>query len=159
MARKTWGQLSPAYRTRLARAFGKDGLSRKQTRERYNRGTLGPVTGARGHSQTPERPSRAERNPQKYQEYIARREPQQIAQPESKISKRVQALRHIRTKLGNFYKYNDKVVVANVNLMSSSELDWTIGATTEQLRSRASIQHAGQVPWWTSGETNHWWYH
>lgn len=56
MARKPWGELSPAYRKRL------------------ERGGVGPGTkdrsAARGHAKTPERPERAIKNPGKYREYL-----------------------------------------------------------------------------------------
>src|SRR5579859_3019901 len=46
MARKPqWGKLTPAARDRAARTAAKDyGLSRKQARERYNRGTYRPFS-------------------------------------------------------------------------------------------------------------------
>ena len=156
---KQWGQLSASYRDRLARGFQRQGLSRTQVRGRYNRGTLGPVTAARGHARTPERPERATRWPERYREYIAKRETVQ-AQPPRQPSKRVQALTHIRTKLAHYYKYNDATVVANVNAMTDTELDWTLRANTESLRARASVQHAGYASWWTDPErSNPWFYH
>jgi hypothetical protein len=156
MARKTWGQLSPAYRDRLARAFQRQGISRETVRAKYNRGTLGPVTSARGHAKTPERPERASRNPQKYREYINKR----TIIDRGPLNKRALALQHIRTKIAHYYKYNDSTVVANVNAMSGSELDWTLRADTESIRARASIQHAGYAPWWTDPDkSNPWFYH
>lgn len=58
-----WDALSPAYRKRLER----NGVSREQ----YLRGNR--LGSARGHSQTPERPERATRNPQRYQQYLGAR--------------------------------------------------------------------------------------
>lgn len=61
MARKGWNSLSPAYRDRIEKA----GL----TRADYEAGTS--LSRARGHGQTPERPSSYD--PQKYQKYDAER--------------------------------------------------------------------------------------
>lgn len=61
MARKGWDALSPAYRARIEKA----GL----TRADYEAGTS--LTRARGHANTPERPSRYD--PAKYQKYAAER--------------------------------------------------------------------------------------
>lgn len=61
MARKGWNSLSPAYRARIEKA----GL----TQADYEAGTS--LTRARGHANTPERPSSYD--PQKYQKYNAKR--------------------------------------------------------------------------------------
>jgi len=58
-----WNALRPAYRARLERA----GI----TRERYLSGE--PLSSARGHARTPERPERAERHPERYPEYTRAR--------------------------------------------------------------------------------------
>jgi hypothetical protein len=63
MARSSWESLSPAYRGRLERG----GI----TRQDYLSGD--PLSGARGHGKTPERPERAEKNPEKYRNYLADR--------------------------------------------------------------------------------------
>lgn len=60
----TWDALSAPYRRRLARA----GI----TRARYLSGER--LTGARGHAKTPERPERAVRHPERYPEYVQKRE-------------------------------------------------------------------------------------
>jgi hypothetical protein len=60
-----WEALQPSYRARLERS----GISRHL----YLSGL--PLTGARGHARTPERPERAERQPAKYHEYIQRQLP------------------------------------------------------------------------------------
>lgn len=61
MARKSWDQLSPAYRQRLER-FGY--TSRDYAANK-------PRTAARGHARTPEHPNRA--NPAKHKEYLERK--------------------------------------------------------------------------------------
>jgi hypothetical protein len=64
MARKGWSDLSDSYRGRLERG----GIDR----ESYNAGAS--LAGARGHGATPERPERAERDQERYQDYLQRRE-------------------------------------------------------------------------------------
>lgn len=61
MARKGWNSLSPSYRDRIEKA----GL----TQADYEAGTS--LTRARGHANTPERPSSYD--PKKYQKYDAER--------------------------------------------------------------------------------------
>lgn len=63
MARRDYDALSAGYRGRLERAG--------MTRAEYERGDS--LKSARGHSQTPERPSRALNRPEAYPDYIARR--------------------------------------------------------------------------------------
>lgn len=63
MARKAWDALTPAYRARLERG----GV----TQSFYESG--GSLKAARGHATTPERPSRAFRNPDQYSAYLRRR--------------------------------------------------------------------------------------
>ena len=61
-SRRSWQSLSPAYRRRLERG----GITAA---------TYGKVSAsaARGHARTPERPSRAAKNPLRYPQYIAKR--------------------------------------------------------------------------------------
>lgn len=63
MVRKSWAALSPAYRNRLQKA----GI----TQAHYDAGAS--LTAARGHSQTPEHPERAEKQPTKYHRYLNER--------------------------------------------------------------------------------------
>jgi len=58
-----WSKLSPAYRARLERG----GL----TRSDYLAGV--PLSAARGHSQTPERPERVKWAPERYAKYTAKK--------------------------------------------------------------------------------------
>lgn len=64
MARKGWNDLSDSYRQRLE----KGGVDQHN----YNAGAS--LAGARGHGSTPERPERAEREQDKYGDYLQRRE-------------------------------------------------------------------------------------
>lgn len=61
---RSWQNLTPAYRQRLANA----GITQTQ----YESGAS--LAAARGHGQTPERPERAQRNPQKYRKYLNNRD-------------------------------------------------------------------------------------
>jgi len=61
--RRSWDDLSPTYRRRLQ----KHGIGRAS----YQAGA--PLSGARGHAVTPERPERAERKPDSYRGYLRRR--------------------------------------------------------------------------------------
>lgn len=63
MARRNWSDLSDGYRARLARA----GIDRTA----YESGES--LKGARGHRSTPEHPREAERRPEQYKEYRARK--------------------------------------------------------------------------------------
>jgi hypothetical protein len=79
---RSWEGLSDSYRARLRRA----GF----TSESYESGAS--VTAARGHTATPERPERAEKNPEKYAGYIQRKvkgeSPTQLRSDIKKIGKR-----------------------------------------------------------------------
>lgn len=58
--RKTFAQLAESTRNRKTRWYAKhQGLTGKQVELRYNAGTLGPQTAARGHAHTPEKPGLA----------------------------------------------------------------------------------------------------
>lgn len=61
---RNWDALSESYRERLERG----GI----TRAEYQAGAS--VSAARGHAATPERPSRAEANPEKYAAYLFKRD-------------------------------------------------------------------------------------
>jgi hypothetical protein len=60
---RQWDRLSDAYRKRLAGA----GITKSQ----YESGA--PLTAARGHRQTPEHPSAANKQPEKYAGYRSRK--------------------------------------------------------------------------------------
>jgi hypothetical protein len=131
---KQWGELSPAYRDRLARGFGKEGLTRDQVRGRYNRGTLGPVSAARGHAATPERPSDVIRNPQRYRDYLER---QRKTVTGTGITK--PHLDAMRTKyvavmdrlFGERFKYNRNTVVHGASKMTYRQLRVSLDAEEE----------------------------
>jgi hypothetical protein len=158
--RKSWSQLTPGYRSRITRAVSrKTGLSDKQIRERYNRGTLGSLSQARGHAATPEHPYQAQRNPLRYREYIAKNQPQSIIGG-SPADKRLRTLEHIERLLGDYFKFSTRHVIDSVNKMTDSELEWTLNADVWDIRGRAAVQVPGHESWLAdSGQRNQWFYH
>lgn len=161
MARKTFGSLTPAYQKRLMRGF--PDLTRKQLRDRYNRGSLGSRTAARGHARTPERPIRAIKNPERYRDYLGNRT--RRGGDVIPMTKRQRVFARMEDMFSFWIGYNRFNVLANVNAMTDSELDWTLNADTEMIRTRASAQVPGDKPWFTDDSTdsqgrtrNRWWY-
>jgi hypothetical protein len=73
------------------------GLDASTVKRRYNRGTLGPQTATRGHSNTPEKPERAVKSPGKYQAYETKK---------LGIADRIQDFK--RSKWGHRPKYNEE---------------------------------------------------
>jgi hypothetical protein len=69
--RKSWEQLSPGTRRRYLSYFQRQyGYDEQTVALEYNRGTLGPLSAARGHAQTPERPiSYEQATPEQRQRY------------------------------------------------------------------------------------------
>lgn len=67
-ARKQWDSLSSSYRARLERG----GI----TRTSYEQGAS--LSAARGHHATPERPERAQRDPERYRRYLQARRPMRV---------------------------------------------------------------------------------
>jgi hypothetical protein len=75
--RKQWEQLSTGHRQRLLSYYRRNyGYDEATVATEYNRGTLGPLSAARGHAQTPERRiEREQATPeqlQRYPEYFRR---------------------------------------------------------------------------------------
>lgn len=143
--RKTWSKLAPSTQRRYRRYWEKRGLSQSQIRDRYNRGTL-PLTEARGHAATPERPERALRQPTKYEQYIRRREERQQA-PLVARGVRDKAYDNFYARCHMLKRYNDETVRLNVfYLMTEGEAQWTITADQSDIRHRASEQYPDN-PW------------
>jgi len=111
MARKGWESLSPAYRNRLERG----GISKAA----YERGES--IKSARGHSQTPERPSLS--NPQKFPKYHSERQ------------KLINAVNRRKQNIfGISPKWNPSRARANLNKYSPplSKLQWALDAEPEE---------------------------
>lgn len=159
--RKGWSSLSPGYRARLTKA----GITESQ----YTSGVS--LSKARGHGATPEHGFKdAVKNPRKYRKYLGKRITSGPgAKPPEEIARHINetldaAYKNIKDRLGDYHKYKDRNVKANVYggirgpqfLGEGSEVDmpqmdiddalWTANADTEELRSRASNQTEGN-PW------------
>jgi hypothetical protein len=156
---RSWDSLSPTYRERLSRA----GVTKSQ----YQSGTN--LSKARGHAQTPEHPREAERHPERYPDYVARKArkrppggaPPKGPAPEDEAyelnENRDYAFLNIYGKLGHYHKFNRKTVLANVyggetaesgevKGMTLEQAQWSANADTEELRSAASDQYRAN-PW------------
>ena len=140
------------------------GISRSQ----YEGGAS--LSGARGHSKTPEHGLKsARKNPQKYGDYLRKRTVPSGGGPPSSLKVdaedeayalnlyRDAAYWNIYGRLHQYYKYRDRTVLANVyggttpesgNVpgMDMDEARWTANADTEELRANASQQYQGN-PW------------
>jgi hypothetical protein len=152
--RKLWSALKPATQKRKLSYYGKQGLSPAQVRSRYNSGSLGSQTASRGHAKTPERPSRARKNPERYREYLDKRRFRDGPGPS--LTLRDRAYNNFFRHLGGYLKYNDDTVRHHIyNMMNDGEVAWTINASEEDLLHYASVamhqRYFGnylQSPWW-----------
>jgi hypothetical protein len=155
--RKAWESLTPKYRARLSRG----GV----TKTSYQRGDS--LSKARGHANTPEHPREAARKPERYREYLRKRQgpgyrPVPAKTPEDEAYElneaRDNAYRNMHGRLQHYIKYKRETVLANVYGGETSQSDtvpgmslpealWTAQADTEELRSRAEGQYQGN-PWW-----------
>jgi hypothetical protein len=150
--RKSWESLTPKYRARLSRG----GV----TKSKYESGAS--LAKARGHAATPEHPREAARHPERYREYNRKREKfKGTPSPEDRAyelnSVRDAAYYNILGQLGDYIKFREPTVRANVYGGTSSESGevpgmnltqarWTAKADAEELRSRASDQFK-RNPW------------
>jgi len=164
--RKLWSSLKPSTRARKLGFYKKQGLTPQQVAARYNAGTLGPQSRARGHAATPEHGiTQALHDPGKYRKYLRKKErsilsgpvtsPEDIAYALNEARDR--AYRNFHDKLYFYVYYNDQTVLANiyggstnesgpVPGMSLAQATWTARADTEEIRSMASEQYRGN-PW------------
>jgi hypothetical protein len=140
-----WSKLKPATQKRKLNFYKKQGLSDSSIRAKYNTGTLGPQSAARGHATTPERPTRAVRNPLRYQKYIERRTAPATG---PQLSPRDLAYIVFTQLLGDYLKFNPKTVKVNVyEKMSDADIAW-LGQQSgedgaEAIRAKARIQKIG----------------
>lgn len=103
--RKSWGELSPRSRDRAARQAAEQyGLTRRQARERYNRGTYSPF------STDPEKrvPESVRKTPGKYPRFMATVDESQLRQ------EAYDHVRHALTGGMDTFGYNDSVVRVNI---------------------------------------------
>lgn len=121
--RRTFGQLAKSSRERAVRAGETYGLSRKQVRDRYNRGTFNPF--ARTRPQL--------RIPVEVREY---RSP-----TTGEIDWREAALANIQYHLGDYYKYDRGVVQEQIYDHASEDALKAIAMMTEdEIISLAHVQ-------------------
>ena len=151
-----WKNLTPAYKKRLIRA----GI----TREKYIRGES--RSAARGHAATPERPSRATRNPEKYSGYLSKQN--RI----DRIGARNQEFRR-QFDAGDIRQLNVRNVAIHLSslpddafnrIMGMSDAEWKEAASRGQLDANGQPrvpEPAPGVPWLViDGDyTNPFWYH
>jgi hypothetical protein len=152
--RKLWSKLRPATQKRKLAFYRRQGLSDSQIKSRYNRGTLGPQSAARGHARTPERPERASRQPARYREYLAKRPPGPgpgVTSPPGPGPRSIwdQAFDNMVRQIGSYHKFRRETVRANIGKMTEAEARWTAQADAEEIRARARMQRA----------SNKWFYH
>jgi hypothetical protein len=107
MARKPLDQLSPAYRRRLERAQEKA----RRSGVEFDR------KAARGHAKTPERPSRAQRHPDLYPDYISTRN--QLARQVASRKERI---------WGTVHKYNVNRGNGNIRAIPSVGSEGTMNS-------------------------------
>jgi len=154
--RKLWSRLAKATQQRKLGFYRKQGLSDAQIRSRYNSGSLGPQSAARGHAATPERPSRAAKHPERYQKYIAKRREKGKHIGGGPVSRRDLAYGNVWSKLHNYAKYGDRAVRKRIyEMMTDAEVGWTINASEDMLVGRAAANYGmrlfgdyRQSPWW-----------
>ena len=152
-----WSKLKPATQKRKLNFYKKQGLSDSAIRAKYNTGTLGPQSAARGHGQTPERPTRAARNPIRYEKYIQRHQ-RLGGETGPVLTVWDRAYINMIQKLGDHIGFNParspQVVKNNIYgtpdgkipRMSEADAEWTATADVEALRAKGRIQYPGN-PW------------
>lgn len=147
--RKQWSQLTPAARDRAARTAARDyGLSRKQARERYNRGTYRPFA----------------KEPVKRIPKNAPRMPIAVGR-----DLKAAAIKNMDAKLGDYFSYNRFTVLDAIEHHANDQaLLRMAGATEDELTTWAQAQTGGRktaawlknLGWYDDG---HWhnvfWYH
>lgn len=150
-ARKQWHQLSRAARDRAARRAAEQfGLSRRQARERYNRGTYRPFA----------------KDPVNRIPANAPRMPVSLGRDLKEA-----AIKNIDAKIGDYFSYNRATVLDAIQHHASSEaLIRMAGASEDELVTWASSQTAKgkRTPHWLKnlgwyGDDGKWhnifWYH
>jgi len=141
VARRSWDSLSADYRARLTR----NGV----TPGDYSSGVS--LSHARGHAKTPEHPVRAQRNPQRYPEYVAKRKPSYgLPKPIIRQQLEQQIMDRKRRLWGGVFKFRDNASDRNVRvnprtkrppsvadleyLMEASDAEWETLANSQDRR-------------------------
>jgi hypothetical protein len=152
--RKLWSALKPATQKRKLAFYRKRGLSEAAIKARYNSGSLGSQSAVRGHSATPERPSRAAKHPGRYQKYIEKR--RRIGDRFPPVSRRDLAEGNVERQIGHYIKYSPAAVHKRIHyMMTDNEVEWTIHASEDMIVGRAAANYGmrlfgdyRQSPWW-----------
>jgi hypothetical protein len=138
MARKKqWHELTKASRDRAARQAAEQyGLTRRQARERYNRGTWSPFS----------------RDPVKQIPLHAPRYPVKAGR-----DLKTAAIKNMDTKLGDYIKYKrESVINAIEHHASIAALTRMAGASEDELRTWASWQRSKLNPSKPESDTPYW---
>jgi len=118
--RKQFGDLTKRSQNRIAAEGSRYGLTRRQSRERYNRGTFNPLS----------------RNPARA---IPARAPYYPVQTGDTLKDR--AFKNMRAKLGDTYQWNDKKVKDAIYFHASDDaLRRMAGASEDELSTWAESQ-------------------
>lgn len=135
--RKQWHELTPAARDRAARTAARDyGLSRRQARERYNRGTYRPF------SRDPVK--RIPKNAPRYPVALGR-------------DLKDAAIKNIDRRLGDLFQYNRFTVLDAIrNHASTAALQRMAGASQDELQTWASFQASKRDPTKPESRTPFW---
>jgi|SRR5580692_8458607 hypothetical protein len=87
----------------------------------------------------------------------------EIVRKATERSVRAKAQKHFHDLLHEYWRYNDDTVREGCReVMTLDQARWTITADTDEIRDRATHQHAGPGSYviiWNGRERNPWWYH
>lgn len=156
---RKFGRLSPAARSRAARAGQEYGLTRRQVRERYNRGTFNPFA----------RNDLTMRIPAEFRSQPVRFENGQIG-----VDWAALAQRNMLSHMGDYFKWSEDRVVSNIDHASREVQRAMAMATEDEIVEIAYIQSkeeaeglqlpyglsADNIGYYQNGEwRNIFWYH
>jgi hypothetical protein len=122
--RKPWSQLAKATKKRkLAWFKNHEGLNPSEVARRYNTGTLGSQTAARGHIETPERPSAVYQHPERYRRYIRQRK----ITFEAPTNDRALLLHKYDRNFNRTLRYSHETMLYHIYMMmTDDEVDWAL---------------------------------
>lgn len=127
---RKFGKLSPAARSRAARAGQEYGLTRRQARERYNRGTWNPFA----------RSDPSMRVPAEFRSQAVRLENGQIG-----VDWAALAQQNMISRMGDYFKWSEDRVVSNIDHASSQVQHVMAVATEDEIIEIAYIQSKAEA--------------
>lgn len=148
MPRRSWDSLSGSYRARLERG----GVSRSD----YESGAS--LSKARGHAKTPEHPSDAGRNPERYRDYLRERQRPETGgggTTDRDVLKR-RAKENAHRVLGDAMELNRDFVFRNISRMTDEQLRRTARLSADQWRNlarNAKPGSYGSLLWYHGGRS------